>query len=76
MQKLIRGRKTLENPKLYVWNQFYRDHLDGIAFAIADNETQAREMIINLHGHNSMDWGPLTIMPVNKAAAGSRCGSM
>lgn len=44
--------KTL---KLYVWENVLRDYTDGIAFALAPNEIEARELVIEKLESNHED---------------------
>ena len=57
--------------KLYVWTDFCQDYSPGLAFAIAANETEAREMIEADKGYSIYDWGHLTIHPVTRRFAKS-----
>lgn len=66
--------------KLYVWEGFYPNYAGGLAFAIAETEEEAREMIIkNMDiaeeespewaeelGFTKRDWGKLTVTPVTE----------
>jgi len=52
--------------KLFVWKGFAPDYTDGLAFAIAENETEARKLIIKKIGFNFSEWGNLKIKPLNK----------
>ncbi len=48
--------------KLYVWTDFNPDWTSGLAFAIADSEEQAREIILKKRsGREPYDWGDLQI---------------
>ena len=51
----------MKNPKLYIWTDFCPDWSGGLAFAIAQNETQAREMIEKYLGYTVYDWGDLEV---------------
>lgn len=47
--------------KLFVWDGFSPDYTDGLAFAIAQDETEARKLVIEQYGCEPYDWGVLTI---------------
>ena len=55
--------------RLFVWTDFSPDYTSGIAFAIAHDETDAREQIAEYHGYNPSDWGDLEIHPLNTRIA-------
>ena len=55
--------------KLFVWTRFSPDYTGGLAFAIAESEYEAREMIIKTRGYNPSDWGSLKIRGLTKFAA-------
>lgn len=38
--------------KLYVWNKVFCDHSDGIAFALAESESEARDLILKGYDNN------------------------
>jgi len=57
------------NLKLFIWTGFNRDWSDGLAFAIAKNETEAKKLI---EKHTRVyDWGDLEIRPLSWRVA--RC---
>jgi len=60
--------------KLFVWEGFSPDYTDGLAFAIAKDETEARELVIKNRGYDAYDWGVLKILPLNKPVAFSVSG--
>lgn len=43
---------------IFIWEQFAPDYSDGLAFAIADTEAQARQYVIEKLGYDPSDWGP------------------
>jgi len=44
---------------LYVWEEFSPDHKDGLAFAVAETEEQAKEMVrVNLYGPRYLEEDP------------------
>lgn len=53
-----------EALRLYVWRGFCPDYTDGLAFAIAENETQARELVEKANGMRVWTWGNLTVYDV------------
>ena len=59
--------------KLFVWTNFAPDYTGGLAFAIAENETEARQLVVAERGYSVYYWGDLTIYPISKKIA--RCVS-
>lgn len=57
--------------QLYVWNEFNPDYTDGLAFAIARSEEEAKGMIAEEMGFTPREraWGALSIHPLNKPVA-------
>ena len=54
--------------QLYVWKGFAPDYTDGLAFAIAKDEVEAREIIVReLSDYSVVVWGELSIHPLNKS---------
>ncbi len=45
--------------RLFVWERFCPDYTGGLAFAIANDLEQAREMITKAIGYEPFDWGEL-----------------
>ena len=41
-----KGDKMETNLKLFIWTGFCPDYTDGLAFAIAGDETEAKKLII------------------------------
>ena len=58
--------------KLFVWTGFCPDWSGGLAFAIAETETEAQEMVVKEYGLGVYEWGELEITPIAKYA---RCVS-
>lgn len=61
--------------KIFIWAEFCPDHDDGLAFAIAENEEQAKDLVIREFGREpkSWEWGFLEvheIKPIAKAVKG------
>jgi len=55
--------------KLFVWTEFQPDYSGGLAFAIAETEAQAREMIEKDYSWGVSEWGTLQILPLNTPIA-------
>ena len=66
-------RKAL---KLFVWKGFSPDYTDGLAFAIARDEAEARAMVEKEIGGScaSREWGTLTVYQVSRKYAAYVCG--
>jgi predicted ATP-dependent serine protease len=60
--------------KLYVWEDFASDYTKGLAFAIAYNEIEARDLIERKMGYRPSDWGTLRILELNDVVAYAVCG--
>ena len=43
---------------IFIWLEFAPDYINGLAFAIADTEAQARQYVIGKLGYDPDDWGP------------------
>lgn len=64
--------KKTECPlKLFVWVGFAPDYSDGLAFAIAQDEAQARRLVIQayLNGCEPGTWGELTVKSLKEPTA-------
>ena len=61
--------------KLFVWEHFAPDYKDGLAFAIAKTEAEARDFIIKKMGYEVGTWGPVSVYPVNTPIGFSVSGS-
>jgi len=57
--------------KLFIWTGFCPDYTDGLAFAIAKDETEARQLIIDESIWEPYEWGELEIHSLSKRIA--RC---
>lgn len=57
--------------KLFVWTGFSSDwtETNGLAFAIAETEEEARNLVIKEQGGTPDDWGSLEVRPLNKKFA-------
>jgi hypothetical protein len=60
--------------KLFVWTGFSPDHTGGLAFAIAEDETTAKEMIEDSRGYGVTEWGELHIHQIRRHICYSCCG--
>lgn len=45
--------------KLFVWTDFCPDYTSGLAFAIAENESKARQLVAKEKGYEPYEWGTL-----------------
>ena len=61
--------------KLFIWTGFCPDYSDGLAFAIARDETDARKLVEKDRGFGVYDWGELEIKPLSRRIARSVSGS-
>ena len=62
--------------KLYVWDEYCPVGFDnGIAFAIADSEDEARVAVSNGAGISPWEWGSVKVYPVTDTVAFSRVGN-
>ena len=52
--------------KLFVWTEFLPDIVDGLAFAIARNEKEAKKLVMSSMDLNPSNWGPTQVLPLNK----------
>jgi len=60
--------------KLFVWTDFCPDYTGGLAFAIAEDETEAKKLVIKNISYDPYEWGNLNIYPINKKIARSVSG--
>lgn len=60
--------------KLFVWEGFCPDYSDGLAFAIARNEQEARKLVEDQHGYTPSTWGDMSTYPVTRTIAKSVSG--
>jgi hypothetical protein len=61
---------------LYVWPKFAPDYTDGLAFAVAESEEQARELVSLVKGYTPKDWGPCIVYPLTHPLAYAVSGGM
>lgn len=59
--------------KLYVWTEFSPDYTNGLAFAIAHDEGEARRLIEKRRGFEVYTWGNLEVRRIDQCVA--RCVS-
>ena len=59
---------------LYVWKKFSPDYTTGLAFAIAKNESQARELVIAALECEPYKWGPCEVHQIDKPIAAAVYG--
>ena len=57
--------------RLFIWTGFSPDYTDGLAFAIAKDEADARKQIEKEHGYDIYTWGKLEIERLDRRIA--RC---
>lgn len=64
----------MSDLKLFVWRQFAPDYYDGLAFAIAHDEPEARRIIVDKLPYDPSDWGPCDVheitIPIGAACVG------
>ena len=60
--------------KLFIWTEFCPDWTDGLAFAIAKSEKEAKKLVEKERRCNVYEWGNLNIYPLNKKIAKSVSG--
>lgn len=60
--------------KLFVFEEFCPDYTNGLAFAIAEDEIEARKMIEGERGFAVYDWGEVTMHPLTEKIARSVSG--
>jgi hypothetical protein len=66
--------KRKSKLKLFVWTGFSPDYTDGLAFAIAKDETEARKLIETQRGYEVYQWGELSVHPLTRKIARSVSG--
>lgn len=66
----VKGQlKTKPRLKLFVWEGFSPDYTDGLAFAIAKDEAEARSLITEACGYAPSTWGELSVRPLTRKVA-------
>ena len=61
--------ETEKKLYMYVWREFAPDWTDGLAVAIAEDERQARELVIEDAGYEPDDWGPVDVYEIGLPVA-------
>ena len=57
--------------KLFIWTDFCSDYTDGLAFAIAKDEEEAKKLVEKETGYEVYDWGQLEVRQLRYRVA--RC---
>jgi len=52
--------------KLFVWSEFCPGYSKGLAFAVAESEEEAMELIREKHGCEPHSWGELEVLPLDR----------
>jgi len=60
--------------RLFIWTEFCPDYTNGLAFAIAKDESDARKLIKEERGFEVYAWGDLEIKPLSRRIARSVSG--
>ena len=55
--------------KLYVWTEFSPDFHDGLAFAIAATEEEARKLVTKAYCCEVREWGEVAVLPLDQPTA-------
>lgn len=73
--------KEASGLKLYVWHGFGTDYTDGLAFAIASSEEEAKQLVLEYIGLEDKpdildddEWGELTVHSLSTPIAGAVFG--
>jgi hypothetical protein len=61
---------------LYVWPKFAPDYTDGLAFAVAESEEQARQLVALVKCYAPEDWGTMLVYPLTRPVAYAVSGGM
>jgi hypothetical protein len=61
---------------LYVWPKFLPDYTDGLAFAVAESEEQARELVALVKGYEPNEWGPCIVYSLSQCVVYAVSGGM
>lgn len=57
--------------RLFIWTGFCKDSTDGMAFAIAKDETEARKLVAEQRGGEPYKWGTLEVRRIDQRVARS-----
>ena len=74
----MEAKTKTKELKLFVWVEFCPDYYNGLAFAIAEDEQEAKELILkkyNIKWLSSKDFGPLKIHELDSKTSYSVRGS-
>jgi hypothetical protein len=55
--------------KLFVWDDFNPDYSSGLAFAIAETEEEAKELVEKERGRSAYEWGCVKVFPIDEKVA-------
>lgn len=55
--------------KLFIWTGFSPDYTDGLAFAIAKDQSEAEKLVIKEHGFSPSLWGTLEVRRTDQRIA-------
>ena len=72
--RIVLGMKKKAKLKLYVWTGFSPDYTDGLAFAIAADEANAKKQVIASMGYDPYVWGNLDVRPLSRRFASAVSG--
>jgi len=64
----------MKKLRLFIWTGFCPDYTEGLAFAVAADETEARKLIEKGRGYAVHTWGNLEIRPLADRVARSVSG--
>jgi hypothetical protein len=67
----------VKKKRLFVWTKFESDHTDGLAFAIAHDEVQARAMVSEIYCQYGLSihiWGDLHVHELDESVAYAESG--
>ena len=65
---LYRIKNGTGELKLFVWTDFSPDYTGGLAFAIAETKSEAKELVIKERGYGCDNWGTLEVKSISKCA--------
>lgn len=52
--------------KIFIWPEFCPDCDNGLAFAIAETEEDARAMVMQSYGFEVRQWGEMIVVPITE----------
>jgi len=68
LYRIKNGSSNTCGLKLFVWMGFGPHYVGGLAFAIAETKSEAKELVIKERGYGVDDWGVLEVRPISKCA--------